>query len=418
MSRYLLIMQIDMRTRRLGMAFAASVMLHVLLAAVLAWPLRVHGDLPDPSIRAFLVAPRDDLRFPGLERVNGSESASADVRNRLTPLTLPHLRIDVKAIAGRMHLLFPVLAPGLAIDSFFPNPASLGAPSLEHKRLGEDLHQAGQPLVLGDSAIQSIVDRSWARRGRWEAFQIIAKLMATHASGGSLPAILRAYREQNALQPYADKDSRDPRLWTQLALAADHVSFIGFVRTYASAHPSTEESAELLLLLDTIVQAEQDALHVLLETDPPSELDLTRQSNADAYGILLRIRQEYRAELTRRGLISRRQIDGYYDHVRLTILGRVADGFPNTPAANDARFLRGAVYWDDDRRSEAVSAWRGINGSLQGSYSISSAAVRLAIARTHIDGREIDRILKNENGRWLSLSYDRLRHFGYRFDTY
>jgi hypothetical protein len=44
--------------------------------------------------------------------------------------------------------------------------------------------------------------------------------------------------------------------------------------------------------------------------------------------------------------------------------------------------------------------------------------VRLAIARTHIDGREIDRLLKNENGRWLSLSYDRLRHFGYRFDTY
>ena len=399
------------------MAFAASVMLHVLLGAVLVWPLHVHSDLPDSTIRAFVVAPRDDPKFPGLQRVNGVEPASADVRNGLKALTLPHLRIDVNAIAARMHLLFPALIPGLAIDSFFPNPASVGAPSLEHEASDEGPHPAAQ-LLLDERAIQSIVDRSWARRGRWEAFQIIAKLIATHGPGGSLPAILRGYREQNALQPYVDKDSRDPRLWTQLALAADHVSFIGFIRTYAASHPSTEESAELLLLLDTIVQAEQDALHVLLETDPPSELDLTRRSNPDAYALLLRIRQAYRAELTRRGLIGRQQIDAYYDHVRLTILGRVADDLSNTPAANDARFLRGAIYWQGHRRSEALTAWRGISGSPQGSYAISSAAVRLAIARTPVDAHEIERILKNENGRWLSLSYDRLRHFGYHFDTY
>jgi hypothetical protein len=35
-----------------------------------------------------------------------------------------------------------------------------------------------------------------------------------------------------------------------------------------------------------------------------------------------------------------------------------------------------------------------------------------------VDARDIDRILKNENGRWLALSYDRLGRFGYRFDRY
>ena len=32
--------------------------------------------------------------------------------------------------------------------------------------------------------------------------------------------------------------------------------------------------------------------------------------------------------------------------------------------------------------------------------------------------REIDRIMKNHQGRWVSFSYDRLRRFGYRFDTF
>jgi hypothetical protein len=158
-----------------------------------------------------------------------------------------------------------------------------------------------------------VVDRSWARRDRWKAFEGIRTLLEAHVPGGSLPRILEAYREQNALQPYADRETRDPRLWTQLSLAADHVRFIGFIRMYASSHPGTEEAIELLLLLDTIVQAEQDALRVLLETDPVADLQLTEAANADAYGLLVHIREEYRRELTRRGLTSPAEINAYYD---------------------------------------------------------------------------------------------------------
>jgi hypothetical protein len=32
--------------------------------------------------------------------------------------------------------------------------------------------------------------------------------------------------------------------------------------------------------------------------------------------------------------------------------------------------------------------------------------------------RQITRVLKNESGRWADFSYDRLKRFGYRFDTY
>jgi hypothetical protein len=32
--------------------------------------------------------------------------------------------------------------------------------------------------------------------------------------------------------------------------------------------------------------------------------------------------------------------------------------------------------------------------------------------------REIDRILRNEHGRWVNFSYDRLARFGYQFDAF
>ena len=34
------------------------------------------------------------------------------------------------------------------------------------------------------------------------------------------------------------------------------------------------------------------------------------------------------------------------------------------------------------------------------------------------DSRNIENILKNQQGRWLSFSDERLRRFGYRVDTF
>jgi hypothetical protein len=273
-------------------------------------------------------------------------------------------------------------------------------------------------LRLSDRALQQIVDRSWARRERWRAFQAIKKLVETHASGGSLPRVLREYRVQNALQPYTDQDARDPRLWTQLALAADHVDFIAFIHRYVSTHPSTEASSELLFLLDTIVQANRDALRVLLDSDPATDLQLTARSNPQAYSLIVELRAEHADTLKQRGLASGVEIDTLYDEARLAILTRLLASTPGGYGADDARFLIGAICWHEGRRADAVRNWRELGENQDGVYANASTALRAIVNSTHLDARQIERVLANENGRWLSFSYDRLRRFGYAFDRY
>jgi hypothetical protein len=309
------------------------------------------------------------------------------------------------------------VTPGLAIESFFPGSQPLGLPKFG---IGPTIKsdRESSELRLSDRALQQVVDRSWTRRERWRAFQAIKKLMETHTSGGSLPRVLREYRVQNALQPYTDQDARDPRLWTQLELAAAHVDFIAFIRKYVSSHPSTEASTELLFLLDTIVQANRDALQVLLDSDPAADLQLTARSNPQAYSFMVELRAAYIRTLKQHGLESGTQIDTFYAAVRLAILTRLLASTPHGYGADDARFLIGAICWQEGRRAEAVRCWHELGESQDGVYASASAALRAIVNSGHLDIREVDRILNNENGRWLAFSYGRLRRFGYRFDRY
>jgi hypothetical protein len=87
------------------------------------------------------------------------------------------------------------------------------------------------------------------------------------------------YVEQNGLQPYADPGERDHRLWAQLAVAADHADFIGFISRYASEHPSSKATTDLLFLLDTLVQANLNDLATLMSAEPSEDLALTRRSS-------------------------------------------------------------------------------------------------------------------------------------------
>jgi hypothetical protein len=103
--------------------------------------------------------------------------------------------------------------------------------------------------VLSDSALQSLIDQSWSRRDRWRTFQPIVKLAERYnADIGKLPTVLHAYLDQNGTQPYVDSTVLDPRVWLQLGLAADHVDWVGFISRYASEHPSTRATTELLFL--------------------------------------------------------------------------------------------------------------------------------------------------------------------------
>jgi hypothetical protein len=420
-------------------AFGGSAVLHLLALGALVVLMRQpparaaqHGR----QVAVVIVPPAEDPVFPGLKPVRQEpENTSIDQVELARPLPIADFTVDARKIAEREAVLFPFVTPGLSIEHFFP--VSQGRPhiGLENPFVRADAEKRTRtgrpPLVLGGTALQALVDKSWSRHDRWDVFEPVRRLAEAHsADAGDLPLLLKKYCDENWLQPYADTVVRDPRLWVQLRLAADHVTFIGFIRQYVSAHPSTRATTELLFLLDKIAQASRDTLGVLLDTDPASRLAWTRYKNPQAYRLVNRLRARYAQELSRRGLTTGAALDRHYDAVRLAILNGIVSTTPGGYGADDARFLIGAIHWKAHRPEEALRAWLALTPNSGGSYAAATSGVRLALHAAKLDRpeqgasvdqhlqEEIDRILRNQQGRWLMFSFDRLQHFGYRFDTY
>jgi hypothetical protein len=419
--------------RRYTSAFASSLALHAGIIALIVWLLSPGAapaiddvKAPDNSIAAFVVPP-EDKKYPGLNPVDPAAQekiAPLAAEDRL--ISLDGFTFDAGKIADHALVLFPFVSPGLALEHFGVQPN--GATAFRRPRLGAKEggdRAAVHPLALSDAALQQLVDKAWSRRERWTAFAPIRELAwRSDPNEGKLPALLQRYTDQNALQPYRDKAVPDPRLWAQLGIVADHVSFIGFIRQYAADYPSTRATIELLFLLDRIAEASQDALAALLDTDPIRDLGWTRQTNPRAYQLIARLRWHYQSELSKRGLSSPLAMVRHYDRVRLAILDGIARTSPGRYRTSDARFLIGTILWRQARRQEAVEVWRGMSCTAGDSYVaactqmtriIPSAGV---VADTPLLSQQVARVLKNEQGRWWDFSYDRLKQFGYRFDTY
>jgi hypothetical protein len=331
-------------------------------------------------------------------------------------------------------VLFPFLVPGVTLDRFFSERPAEATSSLVFATGATDVPHTPyavttfRVLKLTPSAVQRTVDRSWSRRERWTAFQPLVQLAReSDPDRGAFPTLLQAYTDQNWLQPYADAATRDPRLWSELGLAAEHVSFIGFIRIYTAAHPRTKAAIALLFLLDKMAQASQDALADLLDTHPAEQLHWTNATDPEAYRLVVALRRYYAAQLGPRGIRSGSDLATYYDQIRLSILGGILRSTPDHYRANDARFLIGAIYWRKGQAHEALGAWRDLTADTDGSYALFTAAIRAALSTAHARGAapldpelatDLDAIVKSEHGRWLSFSFDRLRQFGYRFDTF
>jgi hypothetical protein len=239
------------------------------------------------------------------------------------------------------------------------------------------------------------------------------------ADSGQLPEVLHKYVERNALQPYVDTTIRDPRLWTQLGLAADHVIFIAFISRYATEHPSSRASTELLFLLDRLAVGSLDALLTLLQTDPTDQLRWTREANRGAYELIFDLRRFYTAHLARRRLASPDKLTRYYENVRLAILEAIVRSTPDGYRRDDARFLIGAIHWRRGDRTDALTYWRDMTDSdPTDSYAAVRTRLLQIIRAPEVDGRQVDTVLRGVQGNWLMFSIDRLRHFGYRLDTY
>jgi hypothetical protein len=415
---------------RYARAFAVSLVLHVLAALAVGWR-------PEPSparppvkasraIEVFAVAPIEDSTFPGLNPVGKPQDDwTLPPGDKSSTLQIAGFNVDVRKISERARVLFPFLTPGLSLETFGLLPrrdtrATLQNPFASRSRTADE--KTAPPLVLGEKALQALIDKSWSRHERWAAFEPLGKLAQAHSPGaGQLPALLRMYCDQNSLQPYADTQIRDPRLWAQLGLAADHVSFIAFIRQYASEHPSTKATTELLFLLDRIAEANRDALGVMLDNPPAETLGWTRAGSAAAYQLIARIRWYYQQVLNSRGLMSEQSIDAFYDKARLAILDGIVRTTPNGYRADDARFLIGTIYWRQRNPAEALRWWREMTADPRDTHAGAVAQLAAALRDSKDPGvivRDIERILKNEHGRWVDFSYDRLKRFGYRFDSF
>lgn len=418
-----------MRSRSVT-AFGVSFALHLLLAALVAGvprPVLTPAGAPrGKTIAVFVIPPTEDATYKGLNPVDRRQSEwTLPPGDGPEALRIGELDIDVGRIRERALVLFPFLTPGLSLDHFL-RPArddkrtSLESPFATARRRAAVL----KPLSMKDADVQSLVDKAWSRGDRWASFEPMGRLVQAHSpSEGQVPRLIQSYSDQNALQPYADSDNRDPRLWAQLGLAADHVTFIEFIRRYAAAYPSTKAATELLFLLDRVAEANRDALRVMRDSDPAEVLSWTRQANPGAYRLINRIRAYYQDELDRRGLKSEEAIDRYYTKVRLAILLGIARTTPGGYRANDARFIAGGLLWREGDTETAVRVWREMTPGQDGSNLTAGPRIAEALRKAGFPPdpafrREIDRILKNDLGRWLMFSQERLGRFGYRFDSF
>jgi hypothetical protein len=358
-------------------------------------------------------------------------------------LTFSDFTLDVEKLLRRRTALFPFLTRTLSFN--LEKPRKARPTPLVNPFATQPANVQEPPLVLSEAEVRRLVDESWSRRRRWAPFQRLRALVDVHHPDvGQVPALLRGYVTQNALQPYVERKTRDPRMWAQLELAADHELFVDFIADYVSRHPRTRGSIELLFLLDLLAQASLDTLQAMMEMDPARDLKWTLRTNAPAFDAFVGLRDYYMAQRRRRGLESYRALARHYDQIRTMILTTIVQTAPDDYRVNDARYLLGEINWRRGRQAEAKRLWSQMRADPLGRYAeardsllrvLGDAALRRRAApppdprqrrfpwmrndaESDIDQRAINAILETEYQAWVSASRVRLRHFGYALDAF
>jgi hypothetical protein len=329
------------------------------------------------------------------------------------------LDFDVEKLRARREALFPFLTTDLSfLDRM--NEQVRGARSAPAIPLGVAPNTSSSlpPLRLSDLALQQMIDRAWSRRSRWTAFAEIAGLLRTHdADDGQAPSVLRAYVDQNLLQLFCDASTRAPRVWAMLENAADHTDFIDFIGTFTQDRPSSLATTELLFLLDKLAQASRDALLLLVSVDPA--LELMSSGGGDGSELAVALQSHYRERLQHRRLTSSQDIKAWYTMVRLRILSTVIATSPNGYRAADARFLAGALHFEQGDTPEAIQWWREIRPDSRDRYVEEYSRLLAELQWSEgIRPRQIKYVLDSVNSRWRASSLERLRHFGRTCDSY
>lgn len=407
----------SIRRRRLS-GFSASLALH--LAAVALLVLRSQVDPGNASTGAgsadiSVVAVPEDLLLP----TDPAPDPSTEPEQPRAELTLDTFEFDLEKIRRRRHALFPFLVGDVlflerVLERTRDDPNRLRNP------LGRQLVSEHAPLVMDAADIQRVVDEAWSRRDRWSRFSDIATLLESHdPQAGSAADLVHAYLDQNLLQPYEDAQTRDSKYWVMMELVSDHADFIDFIRSYSRRHPSSRTTTELLFLLDELAQGSLDSLLMLLGTDVDTELTATFSASREAFALAGEIGTHYRSWLASRGLSTPGAVIERYEQMRLRILNAILESTPAGYRNGDARFLIGQILFNQNDVEGAFEVWRGIAGDAGDNYV--EAYSRILDALTLPGRTAVPRVisaLAAERLRWLAFSRDRLRAFGYQFNTF
>ena len=404
---------------------SASASLHAaLFALLLTIPAPPPADtdpglvLTEVSADALTLPDGDDSSDrPGMDiGVPDAEAAPIDAPR----LAFDGIEIDVEKVRRQRDVLFAFVTAGLPFldgvrERFRDNPDRMVNPFGR-----ERTPRQRPPLQLSDADMQRLIDHAWSRRDRWRNFHEIASLVARHdPDRGDAAALIRAHLDQNLLQPYFDTESRDPRYWVTLGLAADHAPFIEFVANYVREHPSSRTTTELLFMLDEYAQASRDAMLMLLASDPWRDLAATAAAAPEVHRLAVAIHQQYRTWALEQGLDDSTAIRARFDTLRERILLTIVESSPDGYGAGDARFLLGRIRWDLNDVQGAFRWWRDLAPDGRGSYGIASRDIGREV---HFPGgasvAAISAILGAEYRRWLTFSAARLDQFGYTFDSF
>ena len=408
------------RTEGLG----ASGGLHAVLFAVLASlppPGPAHGE-PQLAVTYVTGVPAAD----GIQdnETSGPSEVVADNPplangSSIQGMAIDGIAYDIEKVRRHRDALFPFVTSRLHVlddilQRFQPSADRLVSPLGRERRTSTK-----PPLTLTGDEMQRLVDRGWSRRERWRNFREIAALVAKHdPHDGDAAALVRTYLDQNLLQPYFDSQTRDPRYWVMLALAADHGPIIEYVSAFVREHPSSRTTTELLFMLDEFAQASRDAMLVLLSTTPDIHLMLTWEADRDAFALATSLYNDYRDWAQEAGLDSTQALRARFDAVREQILMAIIASTPDGYGAGDARFLLGRIAWDRNDVPGALGWWRDMGPDGRGSYAESAAAITEALRNGDGAAAKISGVLGAEYRRWLTYSAARLDEFGYSLDTF
>jgi len=326
------------------------------------------------------------------------------------------LPFNLAKIDARRASLFPFLTADL---SFIERMAGDVRSAAAHLKNPLDPELAAMPLALDVRLQQQVVDEAWSRRDRWKQFSQIRALLIGHdAHTGDAPRLMRAYLDQNLLQPYCDGRSKDGQFWALLENSTEYVDFLEFIRSYARTRSSSRTTTELLFLMDELAQGNREVAQTVLGTNVSHDLARTATMSPNAALLAARIGNDLRVWLASHGYTQHEGVGPAYDHVRLRILSTIVETTPNGYRESDARFLAGEIFFRQGNVEEAMQWWAAMRPRDEDTYAAAAKTILAILEPGRVDFGALRSVLWRESARWHDVNYARLKQFGYRCDSY